>query len=148
MDGVTLALHGPRDAVSAVDLSAPDAAVRRASEALFWAAALDEQSDPGRRHPLAPATAMARNAVAHGVIICARVQEGRTWPARWPLRWFSLRWATTDDVLAGLSKRPKATTIALYDSTMSWMDIEVTLADLLSWYEARATVPPQPHGSM
>lgn len=137
MNGTELALRGLREAAAALSPDDEGASILRASEALFWAAALDEQIDPGRRHTLAPAIGMARNAVAHGVVICAGVTEGVVWPLRWPLKWSELLWAPTEAVRAGLDRRVKDSTIELYEAHIAGRNVQDILEELIAWYDQR-----------
>lgn len=80
---------------------------------------------------------MARNAVAHVVVICAGVTQGLVWPLRWPLMWSELLWAPTAGVRAGLDRPPKASIVELYEARLAGRHVQDTLADLISWYEQR-----------
>lgn len=80
---------------------------------------------------------MARNAVAHGVAICAHGVPGLTYPIRFPLRIGSVVWAPIETVLAGLSVAPSKSAQQLYEDRMSGQDVEPILLELVHWYEKR-----------
>lgn len=129
------ALLGLRLACAAIDPNDPQTATVRAGEALFWTTIVDDLSNPQKRHRLAPALRMARNAVAHGAAPTTVRRAGKTWPHTWPARWSGIDWAPTELILAVLTKAPRAATVAQYASELAGRDAPPVLADVLAWYE-------------
>jgi len=82
-------------------------------QALFWIVAVDDlllRAHKGRSYRemrgadpdgcYLDGARLARNAVAHGVVILHRFQHGMTFPMTFPMTFGEVRWSSLDEVLA------------------------------------------------
>ncbi|MET3566573.1 hypothetical protein ABIC47_002058 [Leifsonia sp. 563] len=130
MSGAEFAHPGARVALAAIDrnlaslqearLGGLETDPHRAEElmpwigqALFWIVAVDdllvrahkgrsyrEKRDADADGRYLDGARLARNAVAHGVVILHRFQQGMTFPMTFPMTFGEVRWSSLDDVLA------------------------------------------------
>jgi hypothetical protein len=77
---------------------------------------------------------LARNAVAHGVIVAVVRRTGLVWPVTWPARWDGLDWASVDRVLEGVDRDDRQGE-KTYRRWIAGTPVEPSLAGLLQFFE-------------